>query len=172
MRNSSVSGTWARRIAVTAAATLLAGAGLASSAQASVAQGGVYGTGVVTDDWGDEGPLSMSSNSHNSVVGLWQAILAADLYLPPEDIDCYFGEQTAAATRLWQKDHDLGKDGIVGPLTFGKADNSLYWVGSEIRYSGSHLTLYSMHRTSSGRWYANGGGTTVYFSYTNADFCG
>ncbi|MFJ8787359.1 peptidoglycan-binding protein [Streptomyces sp. NPDC102476] len=151
---------------------MLAAGGLASTAHASVSQGGVYGVDAVTDDWGDEGPLSTTSNSHNSVVGLWQAVLAADGYLPSADVDCSFGPQTKAATIKWQDDHNLGADGIVGPLTFGKADNYLYWVGSEIRYDGSKFDLYSMHRTSSGRWYANGGGSTAYFSYTSSDLCG
>lgn len=45
MSGLSVFGTWARRGAVTAAAVMLAGVGLAPSAQASVSQGGIYGSG-------------------------------------------------------------------------------------------------------------------------------
>ncbi|MEV2198242.1 peptidoglycan-binding domain-containing protein [Streptomyces phaeochromogenes] len=171
MSGLSMFGTWVRRGAVTAAAVMLAGVGLAPSAQASVSQGGIYGSGVVTDDWGDEGPLSTTSNSHNIVVALWQSILIADGYLPGGSADCYFGPNTKAATIRWQADRNLGDDGIVGPLTFGRADNNLYWVGSEIRYNGRDLDLYNMHRTSSGRWYADGGGSTVYFSYTSTNGC-
>ncbi|HSX97771.1 MAG TPA: peptidoglycan-binding protein [Streptomyces sp.] len=104
-------------------------------------------------------------------MGLWQSILTADGYLPGGSADCSFGPHTKAATFRWQEDRTLGADGIVGPLTFGRADNYLYWGGSEIRYDGSDLNLYHMHRTSSGRWYDDGGGSTVYLSYTSTNDC-
>ncbi|MBE4733346.1 MULTISPECIES: peptidoglycan-binding domain-containing protein [Streptomyces] len=104
-------------------------------------------------------------------MGLWQSILIADDYLPGGSADCYSGPNTKAATIRWRDDRNLGADGIVGPLTFGRADNNLNWVGSEIRYAGSDLNLYNMHRTTSGRWYADGGGSTVCFSCTSTNGC-
>lgn len=162
---------WCR--AAIAAAVVLVGVGFCAPASASVAQGGIYGSGVVTDDWGDEGPLSTTQNSHNNVVALWQAVLAADGYLPESARDCIFGAQTRDATIAWQRAHDLTADGIVGSATFGKADNYLYWAGSEIRYDGSAFDLVGMYRNSSGRWYGNVSGTTYYYSYTshNAPIC-
>ncbi|MFE9648465.1 peptidoglycan-binding protein [Streptomyces sp. NPDC006365] len=124
---------------------------------------------MVTDDWGDEGPLSTTRNSHNSVVGLWQWVLWADGYLPESGVDCHFGSQTRAATMKWQDDRGLDDDGIVGPATFGRADNNLYWDEIEIRYNGKVRDLGSIYRTTSGMWYGSGVGR---FAYTNADICG
>lgn len=163
---------WGRRTAVAAAALVLAGTGWGSTAHASVAQGSVYGAGVITNDWGDEGPLSTTTNSYNNVVALWQNVLWADGYLPVEGLDCVFGPQTRAATIEWQRDHGLAADGIVGSQTFGKADNYLFWSGNEIHYDGSVRDLTGMHRNSAGRWYwtYSTGDFTAYFDY--APYCG
>jgi peptidoglycan hydrolase-like protein with peptidoglycan-binding domain len=137
-----------------------------------VAQGYVVGTGTLTDDFGDEGPLSTSQNSHNSVVGLWQAILVADGYLGRSDLECYFGPVTRDATMRWQADRGLDADGIVGPQTFGRADDNLYWVGDEIRYNGTVQDLYNMHRLSNGRYYVQSSEGRVGISYNHANMCG
>ncbi|MFM9589499.1 peptidoglycan-binding domain-containing protein [Streptomyces scabiei] len=170
MRKTSNFRVCAQRTAITGAAIVLAGVGLPPSAQASVAQGRIYGSGVITNDWEDEGPLSTTSNSHNSVVGLWQAVLWADGYLAKADIDCRFGTDTRAATKKWQNDHNLDDDGIVGPRTFGAADDHLYWREIKIRYDGTARDLTKMYRTTSdpGMWYTDSGN----FSYTNANYCG
>ncbi|GAA3394297.1 hypothetical protein GCM10020369_63150 [Cryptosporangium minutisporangium] len=64
----------------------------------------------------------------------------------------------------------MDDDGVVGPDTFGRADNNLYWVGSEIRYNGSRTDAHNFYRTSSGRWYL-GGGSTHYYSYNSTSMC-
>ncbi|MFI6347367.1 peptidoglycan-binding protein [Streptomyces sp. NPDC050560] len=161
-------GRWALPGAAVLAAAVLGVLGTAP-AHASVAQGGVYGTGVVTDDWGDEGPLSTTQNSHNNVVALWQTVLWADGLLPDSGRDCEFGPQTADATKAWQRAHGLTADGVVGPATFGKADDSLSLAGDEIRYTGSQAVVTGMYRDSTGRYYSTYEGTTYYLSYTVAD---
>nr|WSZ99519.1 peptidoglycan-binding protein [Streptomyces sp. NBC_00857] len=139
-------------------------------ASASVSQGYLVGAGDIKDDFGDEGPLSRTENNHNNVVGMWQGILWADGYLATSGRDCRFGPTTEAATKAWQKGHGLDDDGIVGPLTFGKADDDLYWDGSEIWYDGSVRNIGKMRRDSQGRYYEqNSDGTKTYGTYTSAD---
>ncbi|UUU19431.1 peptidoglycan-binding domain-containing protein [Streptomyces sp. DSM 40750] len=141
-----------------------------ASLRSEYSQGYVVGAGEINDDFGDEGPLSRTANNHSNVVGMWQGILWADGHLANSGRDCWFGPTTEAATKAWQKDHGLDDDGIVGPLTFGKADYYLYWEGSEIRYDGSVRNLTGMLRDSQGRYYQqNSDGTRTYGSYTSAD---
>src|ERR1043165_5865884 len=96
----SVLSAWTRRVAVVAVTAALATTGLgAATAQATVAQGYLVGAGVLTDDWGDEGPISATTRNHSNVVFIWQAILYADGYLTKSsDVDCWFGDTTKAAT--------------------------------------------------------------------------
>ncbi|MFI6934934.1 peptidoglycan-binding protein [Streptomyces sp. NPDC050287] len=139
-----------------AAATMAIGGVLAlapTPASASVSQGYVVGAGVVTDDWGDEGPLSASQHSNSYAVGLWQWVLWAEA--APEtngtafdlgDIDCRFGANTTYATKQLQKRWRLSQDGIVGKATFSRADNELIlFEGSgfdTVAYSGSEGDIY------------------------------
>lgn len=126
---------------------------------------------MITDDWGDEGTISSTLRNHSNAVGLWQAVLYADGYLTStSQIDCWFGATTKAATQRWQNDHGLDNDGEVGPLTFGKADNYLFWSGTEIRYDGSVRDVQNLSRDSSG--YYELGSSSYKASYTSASFCG
>jgi peptidoglycan hydrolase-like protein with peptidoglycan-binding domain len=142
-----------RRIVQTAAATmtLLTGslALAATPAHASVSQGYVGGAGTVTDDWGDEGTLSQTSHANSNATRLWQVVLWADGAIESDgttfdaaDIDCHFGPNTYAATRNWQSRHAVTVDGLVGPGTFGRADNNLALSGSQVLYNGSALDVY------------------------------
>ncbi|HET9140341.1 hypothetical protein [Actinophytocola sp.] len=86
-------------------------------ASANVSQGYVLGVGFgddALDDWDDEGPLSVSENLHSNVVAMWQQVLWADGLLPWSGIDCWFGSQTAEATRTWKRRNNLDDNGIVG----------------------------------------------------------
>ncbi|MFE6623659.1 peptidoglycan-binding protein [Streptomyces sp. NPDC057740] len=149
---------------------LTAGLLTAAPSSASVVQGYVVGTGDIKDDWGDEGPLSRVVNNHSNVVALWQGVLFADGYLTNSDRDCWFGPATEAATKKWQKDRGLIDDGIVGPLTFGRADDHLYWDGDQIKYDGGVRDIGKMRRDSQGRYYEPASGDAGdYASYTSAD---
>lgn len=124
--------TKSRRVTALTVLVLAVILGLVAPAHASVSQGFIAGAGVVTDDFGDEGTLSQSQHANSYATGLWQAILWADGAIESNgttyddvDIDCQFGPNTAAATRNWQSMHGVGVDGIVGPQTFGRADDNL-----------------------------------------------
>ncbi|MEU6184304.1 peptidoglycan-binding domain-containing protein [Streptomyces coeruleorubidus] len=112
-------------------------------ASANVSQGVIYGGGKITDDWGDEGPLSSSHYSTSHAVGLWQWVLYTEgvkeqdgTPFDQSDIDCAFGPNTTYATKQLQRKWGLAQDGIVGPDTFGKADNNLF------RNSDTQSTIY------------------------------
>ncbi len=122
-----------------------------SPAQASISQGYVAGSGVRTDDWGDEGEISTNSYRNSGATGLWQWVLYADGAIESNggafdqaDIDCDFGPNTVAATKSWQRDHDLTDDGRVGVNTFSKADNNLVGISNneQVRYVGKKHTVW------------------------------
>ena len=122
----------------------------------------VYGAGDWTDDWGDEGILSMATNTKSNATCLWQKILWADGYLPyTSDIDGDFGQTTAWATVNWQVRLKLENiDGVVGKETFKAAmriNDPKYGLreendGSVDRYVGFVHTL-SVTRDSDGRYH-------------------
>ena len=94
----------------------------------------VDGGGKLSDDWGDH--YSEIGNSlcqgcghswNTDTVVMWQAILAAEGLLNHSGIDGRFGSGTAAATKKWQTRYGLTADGKVGPATWRKADDRLYW---------------------------------------------
>ena len=115
-----------------------------ASADASVAEGYISGTGAVTDDWADEGELARDTFPNSNATGLWQHILVADGYLAAGDVDCRFGPRTEAATRRWQDDRNLGIDGRVGRQTFSRADNNLTLTsdGIVVEYRGTRYNEY------------------------------
>ncbi|MFD7438397.1 peptidoglycan-binding protein [Streptomyces sp. NPDC059861] len=131
----------AYRRAVTAfalSASLLGGAAVvAPPASASTSQGVIYGTGVITDDWGDEGPLDYNSYDFSRATATWQIVLHLEgLYTG--SIDCDFGPATTAATKAFQKRYGLAQDGSAGPATLSVADNflSLESDGVNVDYKG------------------------------------
>ncbi|MFF4759798.1 peptidoglycan-binding protein [Streptomyces sp. NPDC001292] len=86
----------------------------------------VYGAGIFSDDWGDEGVLSTSTHTYSNATCLWQKILWADGYLPYlSDVDGIFGSKTKSATQAWQRFHQLNDDGVVGKATFSMANGAL-----------------------------------------------
>ncbi|MEU3961166.1 peptidoglycan-binding domain-containing protein [Streptomyces buecherae] len=149
----ALSQKWPREV-VAILGVLLVSLNLSTPAHASVAQGAIYGSGTVTDDWGDEGPLSTTQYSFSNAVALWQAVLYADGYLTDwaADGDCRFGAKTRTATIAWQRDRGLSADGIVGPATFGKADDRLTLSGNRVTYHGKVSNLSDMYRAASGRY--------------------
>ncbi|MGC4806892.1 peptidoglycan-binding domain-containing protein [Micromonospora sp. DT233] len=163
--------------AVAAVAVAVTGGALAVSAApavASVSQGYITGSGDWRDDWGDEGPVSASTRSHNNVVGAWQTILWADGYLTQADVDCRFGSATTAATKEWQSDRGLVSDGVVGAQTLAKAATKLdvyeqegwYWYDG----AGSNFIYFGRH--ADGKWDMSlPSGETRLLSYTSASIC-
>jgi peptidoglycan hydrolase-like protein with peptidoglycan-binding domain len=113
-------------IAALAAGQLVA----AAPAHASAAQKVISGSGIVTDDFGDEATLSRTGQyRHSNAVALWQEILQSEgLYSGA--IDCDFGPGTEAATKAYQSRYKLGVDGVVGPQTWSWADNKLVNEGA------------------------------------------
>jgi hypothetical protein len=83
------------------------------------------------------------------VTGLWQWVLYADGAIESNgggafdiaDIDCDFGANTVAATRSWQRLHNLSDDGRVGPNTFARADDKLRLTNERLTYVGRSHTV-------------------------------
>jgi hypothetical protein len=101
-----------------------------SPASATVATGAVSGSDTYTDDWNDEGPVSIYSNSRSNATCLWQTILWADGEWGANYIDGVFGQGTRTATMSWQIGHGSGMldvDGSAGPATWTVANGSLQW---------------------------------------------
>lgn len=163
-----------RRGAVAGATALLVlGSGLLfpGAASASKSQGFVAGTGVVDDDWGDEGVVDQDTSSFNNAVAVWQLALYADGYLLRAGVDCDFGPATAAATANWQDDmNGLTIDGSAGPQTLGRADNSLTISGTTVTYHGLVRDV-QYTRTSGGQYQINLGNGLRTASYTSASAC-
>ncbi|MBX9397164.1 peptidoglycan-binding protein [Streptomyces sp. TRM72054] len=116
----------------------------ASPASASISQGYIFGSGTITDDWGDEGPLWAGGKYQTSnAVGLWQYVLWAEGATEKDgtaydysDIDCVFGANTTYATKKLQTRWGLKADGIVGSKTFSIADNHLRGSTGKVYYFG------------------------------------
>ncbi|WP_053709513.1 peptidoglycan-binding domain-containing protein [Streptomyces sp. NRRL B-3648] len=83
------------------------------------------GQGAPADDWRDERWLVPGRTPRSDLVGLWQAVLWADGYLARSRVDCAYDTATVRATRVWQSNHGLSADGIVGPVTYGSAGRRL-----------------------------------------------
>jgi peptidoglycan hydrolase-like protein with peptidoglycan-binding domain len=119
----------------------------------------IHGTGDYTNDLGDEGTLSTSTNTPSNAVCVWQEILAADNKLDFSEVDGYFGTKTESATKNWQSAHNLSPDGVVGKDTFGNADNRLSFnSGSSadgqylsMLYNGSSFQM-QFTRNTDGNW--------------------
>jgi hypothetical protein len=113
----------------------------------------------------DEACTSGPCVTKGNLVGAWQAILWADGYLDKcgsLGIDGVFGSRTKGATKTWQTAHHLTSDGIVGPLTWGAARNSL-------RFEGTHPILGPGGRVVSAAQYWDyvGRKHTVHFQYAS-----
>src|SRR5262245_40940534 len=132
------------------------GGEISTVVQDSVSEKFVAGSGVVTDDFGDEGPVDSNSHPSSLAAGMWQAILWADgahehdgTAFDASDIDCQFGSNTTTTTMNWQSTHGVGPDGSAGPQTLSHADDRLSVcingstsTQSVVRYSGSVHNLF------------------------------
>jgi Putative peptidoglycan binding domain len=110
--------------------------------------------------------LSGPCISQGNLVGAWQSILWADGYLNKcgsSGIDGYFGSVTQTATKTWQGAHGLTKDGVVGPLTWGKARGVLVYAGTHPVYGpGGRFLATSQY------WDYVGKKHTVHFQYVGS----
>jgi hypothetical protein len=172
-----------RRKLTAAALVILSVTGVLASgvtAQASVSNGYISGSGSLLDDLGDEGDIYQGNISGATAV--WQAILWADGYLDTAyatSVDCHFGSATKAATQEWQGDHSVDDDGIVGPKTFAAAGKYLIDAGLSATNSNMRIVEYDSPRSSlrfiaernetSGRWLVMIGSSATwrYASYTS-----
>ncbi|MFI1167948.1 peptidoglycan-binding protein [Streptomyces sp. NPDC020801] len=115
------------------------------------------GRGALADDWRDEPRLVGAQTPRSDLVGLWQSVLWADGYLPRSRVDCTYDKATAEATRVWQSNHGLSADGIVGPVTFGFAGRRLVRMPPWTVYRGEARYL-PLRRGSGGVYEAYDGG--------------
>ncbi|WP_348650234.1 peptidoglycan-binding domain-containing protein [Verrucosispora sp. WMMD573] len=150
-------------------ATVLVGGALACApaASASVSQGYISGSGTVTDDWGDEGPLSMNSHRYSRATAAWQLFLKNEGFYTGS-VDCDFGPATRSATIAFQQRYGLTVDGIAGPQTLGRADNFFVLSGEYVYVSGLRLFrrsggVYYVYDTPNDAWRST--------SYTSAAYC-
>ncbi|BDM69639.1 hypothetical protein HEK616_31260 [Streptomyces nigrescens] len=85
--------------------------------------------------------LVVGRTRRSDLVGLWQSMLWADGYSAPSGITCTYDKATADATRVWQSNHRLSADGIVGSATWGAAAQRLASTGQWIVYQGERYGL-------------------------------
>jgi putative peptidoglycan binding protein len=101
----------------------------------------ITGSGPLADDWRTLPQLGSAPAGRTDLAGLWQAVLWADGYLPDSDVTCGYDAVTRAATRVWQSNHGLSADGIVGPATYGFAGQRLAGAQSWTVYHGERYDL-------------------------------
>ncbi|MBE1877707.1 peptidoglycan-binding domain-containing protein [Myceligenerans pegani] len=179
------------RLAAVAVGALVATLGMAGTASATEADEGAYSTSFwdggsgLTDDFGDhydEIGNSLCNGCADSwdtgSVRAWQAILYAEGYITQADIDGKFGPGTASATWEYQDDNGLGRDGKVGPQTWGFADDRLRWNSSRttvIYSSASRAGAVYFERGNSDHGNPGGGGAyrlkSTCITFTSTPHC-
>ena len=85
--------------------------------------------------------LWLGRTRRSDLIGLWQSMLWADGYAARSAVTCTYDEATAGATRVWQSNHHLDADGIVGPATWGAAEQRIAPVGRWMVYQGERYGL-------------------------------
>ncbi|WP_043678936.1 peptidoglycan-binding domain-containing protein [Streptomyces xylophagus] len=147
----------------------------ASPASASGTYSGlayVYGAGVFTDDWDNEGIVDTSHNTASNATCLWQKVLWADGELTAADIDGDFGPTTKAATARWQTKFQVTSDGSAGQNTWTAAGNWLRnssngFDGTVARYIGTEFII-DVTRDSDGYYHfldGTGAGRIAGYNY-------
>ncbi|MGW1893499.1 peptidoglycan-binding domain-containing protein [Streptomyces sp. NPDC002004] len=101
----------------------------------------ITGSGTLADDWRTLDRLGDRREVRSDLPGLWQAVLWADGYLPQSAITCTYDAATRAATRVWQSNHGLSADGVVGPTTYGFAGRRLTATPGWTVYRGERYDL-------------------------------
>lgn len=85
--------------------------------------------------------LAVGHSPRSDLIGLWQGVLWADGYSARAEVTCTYDEATADATRVWQSNHHLSADGIVGPATWGAAAQRIVPAGRWMVYQGERYGL-------------------------------
>jgi hypothetical protein len=143
------------------------------------------GSGSYTNDWSTDGAnRTIQSGNQGNDVGVWQGILYAD---SPTDggnspdysgcwVDGRFGQQTTLYTMNWQsgmrwRDYYLEVDGVVGPKTWGLADDYLVAKNGIVLYKGAvhSLTLKRKSTAPYDYTWAWAGSTYKYTGYSGID---
>jgi hypothetical protein len=133
-----VEGTAARAVlCVLVLAVVCAG----SEAPRNHRSGDRHGGVLVADGLGATQQLAVGRTRRSDLVGLWQSVLWADGYSARSGVTCTYNEATAEATRVWQSNHHLSADGIVGAATWGAAAERIVPVGQWMVYQGERYGL-------------------------------
>jgi hypothetical protein len=85
--------------------------------------------------------LTVGRTRPSDLVALWQSVLWADGYTARSSVTCTYDAATAEATRVWQNNHHLSVDGIVGTATWGAAAQRIVPAGEWLVYLGERYGL-------------------------------
>ncbi|SOD82166.1 peptidoglycan-binding protein [Streptomyces sp. Ag109_G2-15] len=118
-------------------AVACAGSGASLNQQSHDRRGSV----LVADGLGATQQLAVGRTRRSDLIGLWQSVLWADGYSARSSVTCTYDKATAEATRVWQSNHHLSADGIVGPATWGAAAERIVPVGQWMVYQGERYGL-------------------------------
>ena len=139
-------GTTARAaLCVVILAVVCAGSGAPRNHQSHDGRGGV----IVTNRLGVTQQLAVGHSRRSDLIGLWQSVLWADGYAARSSVTCTYDQATAEATRVWQSNHHLSADGIVGSATWGAAAERIVPVGQWMVYQGERYDL-PLHQAPDG----------------------
>ncbi|MGJ5752763.1 putative peptidoglycan binding protein [Streptomyces puniciscabiei] len=131
-------GTTARAaLCVLILALVCAGSGAPRNPQSRDRSGGV----LVAGELGATQQLAVGRTRRSDLIGLWQSVLWADGYAARSGVTCTYDEATAEATRVWQSNHHLSADGIVGSATWGAAAERMVPAGQWMVYQGERYGL-------------------------------
>lgn len=116
-------------------------AGIAGAEPAAKSTTFVDGFDKFTDDFNDHerevGVLcdGCDNSQGTDLVVLWQSILVSHDLLAIDDVDGYFGPDTAKATAAWQQEFGLPETGEVAQDSWAAADDRLS-DGDRVEYRG------------------------------------
>jgi peptidoglycan hydrolase-like protein with peptidoglycan-binding domain len=143
--------TWRRIGTVLAVVAALFAAGLVSATPAQAAPYSFEAPGT-SQNW-NVFPTLCNGCSSGPVVRFWQMILYADYgnnigQSCSTFVDGVFGPNTTYWTKVWQQARGIGVDGVVGPQTWGKAQQQRVFINyqafvSHWRYDGSQRDFHT-----------------------------
>jgi hypothetical protein len=118
------------------------------------------GTGAYQNDWSGDGPnRTLYQGYTGNDVGIWQGVLWADgeyyfgTYRVKTFTDCLvdgqYGGITLQTTQHWQESKNLNPDGVVGPNTWGRADDKLVARNGFVFYTGAEHQLVMKRKGTS-----------------------